>query len=479
MDAPHSDANWLTSSKSMYQPRDLDWQKMLQNYRFIYQRLFAGTLLVVIFLSNLALSQLKTIATVAEAVPLASLEELSSNQSNSIPTSHGNGSLSLADLEAMALQCHPVVQRANALANAARGRALQVGLQPNPNIGFLGQQLASGGRAEQYGVTLDQEFVVRNKLSLNRATVMQEVRQLEQDAVAAQQRVLNDVRIGFYKVLRAQQQIDANRQLVEISEKGVAVAEALLKAQEVGRVDTLQAAIEVESAKIQLQNAENRYRAAWQDLSAVSGQPMLTPQPLAGDLFSPAVQFDFDAELNRLQQQSPELYAIVASIDRARTNLRRQQIETRPNVTVQGLVNWRDNGTSGDPNAGIAITVPIPVRNRNQGAIQEARYQVFAAEQQFTQRQLELRQRLASAFERYGNSQQQTERYRETILPKAEETLKLVQKIYESGEVNFVNLLTAQRTYIQSRLAYLEALETLRIAETEIQGLLLRDSLSR
>jgi len=52
-----------------------------------------------------------------------------------------------------------------------------------------------------------------------------------------------------------------------------------------------------------------------------------------------------------------------------------------------------------------------------------------------------------------------------------------VQKTYEIGEINFINLLTVQRTYIQSRLAYLESLEALRIAETEIQGLLLRDSL--
>ena len=422
-------------------------------------------------------TQSTSLATVTEATPFVPVSKASLASIEPDSTTPEGAVLSLEQLEAMALQCHPSVQRASALANAARGRALQVGLPTNPSIGFLGQQLGSSGRAEQYGVTLDKEFVARDKLSLNRATILQEVRQLEQEVVAAQQRVLNDVRIAFFRVLRAQQQIDANKRLVEISQKGVAVAEALLKAQEVGRVDSLQASIEVETSKIQLQNAENRYRAAWQDLAAVSGQPMMTPQPLAGDLFAPAAPFDFEQELARVQQQSPELFAIIASIDRARTNLRRQQIETRPNVSVQGLLNWRDNGTSGDPNAGLAITVPIPVRNRNQGAIQEARYQVYAAEQQFTQRQLELRQRLASVFEKYGNAQQQAERYREAILPKAEETLNLVQKTYESGEASFILLLTAQRTYIQSRLAYLEALESLRIAETEIQGLLLRGGL--
>ncbi len=428
--------------------------------------------------SNVCLSQPSTLVTVTEAIPIYPVSEPNSSAMDQTGLLGQSVSLSLEELEAIALQCHPSVQRARALANAARGRAFQVGLAPNPSVGFSGQQLGSDGRAEQYGVTLGQDFVVREKLSLNRATILQEVRQLEQNVVATQQKVLNDVRIGFYRVLRAQQQMEANRQLVELSEKGVTVAEALLKAQEVGRVDSLQAAIEVESAKMQLQNAENRYSAAWQELAASSGQTMLTPQPLAGDLFAPAQLFDFNQELMRLQQQSPELYAIVASIERARINLSRQQIETKPNVSVQGLFNWRDNGVDGNSNAALAVSIPIPVRNKNQGAIQDARYQVYAAEHHLTQRQLELRQRLANVFERYNNAQQQVGRYRDAILPKAEETLDLIRKTYEVGEVSFISLLTVQRTYIQSRLAYLESLESLRVAEVEIQGLLLRNGLS-
>ncbi len=97
---------------------------------------------------------------------------------------------------------------------------------------------------------------------------------------------------------------------------------------------------------------------------------MLVPQPLIGDLFGTQLTLEFEQELSRLEQQSPELHSILKTIDQGRTNLRRQQIENRPNVTVQGLLNWRDNGVNGDSNAAIAVSVPIPVRNRNQGAIQ-------------------------------------------------------------------------------------------------------------
>lgn len=69
------------------------------------------------------------------------------------------------------------------------------------------------------------------------------------------------------------------------------------------------------------------------------------------------------------------------------------------------------------------------------------------------------------------------ERYRQAILPATQETLDRTRKMYEAGETNFLSLLTAQRTFSQTNLNYLEALRELRVSEMEIEGLLLRDSL--
>jgi outer membrane protein TolC len=49
--------------------------------------------------------------------------------------------------------------------------------------------------------------------------------------------------------------------------------------------------------------------------------------------------------------------------------------------------------------------------------------------------------------------------------------------MYEAGELNYVGLLTVQRTFSQTHLSYLDALRSLRVAEVEIEGLLLRGSL--
>ena len=50
---------------------------------------------------------------------------------------------------------------------------------------------------------------------------------------------------------------------------------------------------------------------------------------------------------------------------------------------------------------------------------------------------------------------------------------------YRQGEFNYVTLLTAQRTFFQVNLAYVEAIRDLRSATVAIEGNLLADSLQQ
>jgi cobalt-zinc-cadmium efflux system outer membrane protein len=386
-------------------------------------------------------------------------------------------SLGLAELEEMAIAANPAVVRASALVEAARGNLLQVGLYPNPTVGYEGQQIGSGGLAEQHGVVFSQEIVRGGKLRLNRAVAQQEMMRTEQDLAVVKRRVLTDVRIAFYQVLLAQRQIDATENLVLISWQGAKAVDALVKAKEATRADVLQAQLEVENAQLVARNARNRHDAAWRSLSAIVGQPELPPQALDGDAHASPQQIEFRDALTQLRSQSPELATAMSEISRARAVLDRAQVEPIPNVIVQGLVNAVDNGVSGKPDAGITVTVPLPVFNRNQGAILKARHEVVAAERAVQQIELGLQSRLAPVFERYANARYHVQRYREAILPAAQESLDLTRKLYEGGEATFLSLLTSQRTFSQTNLNYLESLRELRIAEAEIDGFLLRDSL--
>src|SRR5215813_7328575 len=57
------------------------------------------------------------------------------NQKNSTTTS-----ITLAELQRLALQNHPTLAQAEAAIRAAEGRKLQAGLLPNPILGYRGEE---------------------------------------------------------------------------------------------------------------------------------------------------------------------------------------------------------------------------------------------------------------------------------------------------------------------------------------------------
>jgi len=289
------------------------------------------------------------------------------------------------------------------------------------------------------------------------------------------QRVLTDVRRSFYDVLVAQRTVELSDQLARIGDEGVKSVEALMKAKEVARGDLLQARIEADTAKVLLERASNRHVAAWRNLAAVVGTDDMEPRPLAGDVQDGLLQLTWDDTFSRLLAQSPQLANAQTGVARAQAALSRECAGRVPNVELQGAVQY-DNATR-DTFATVQVGVPVPIYNRNQGNIRRAQAELLAAEREVQRVQLALRQRLAVVFEQYTNARFQVDKYQRDIVPNAEASLKLTTSGYKQGEYSYLSLLTAQRTFFQTNLTYLDALRELRAAATTIEGNLLSDSL--
>jgi cobalt-zinc-cadmium efflux system outer membrane protein len=116
--------------------------------------------------------------------------------------------------------------------------------------------------------------------------------------------------------------------------------------------------------------------------------------------------------------------------------------------------------------ADLEMVVPLPLFNRNQGNIMEAQAGLIAAQREVRRVELDLQARLAEAFEQYANGRQHVQTYTDTILPDARQSLDLVG-----------TLLTAQRTFFDVNLSYLNSLSQLWAQTVELEGLLLRGGL--
>jgi cobalt-zinc-cadmium efflux system outer membrane protein len=426
--------------------------------------------------SAVHLERLPAVRAVSPASHLESDAEVTVPVPENLPPS--DAAYSLEQLEQLALANSPAVAEAAAGVQAARGQWVQVGLPPNPLLGYSGQQLGSDGAAEQQGVFIGQEIVTGHKLRLNRHVAAWSAERAEQLLATQQQRVVTDVRVAYYEVLIAQRRRELARQLVQVGEQAVRAAEALFRAGDVSEADPLRARIEADSAAIVLRNAENQYLATWRTLAAAVGTADLAPAELQGDLDPAQVDPTWEDQLAQLLSESPEMAAGFAGIEAAHWSLCRARVEAIPNLDVQAIVQ-RDNATASS-NGNLQVTVPIPLLNRNQGRIQQAQAELAAAQLAVDRLALDLQSRLADSFQRYSSARYQVERYTAPggILDSARRTMELIRTGYQVGEFGVLELLSAQRTYFQTNLAYLDSLRDYWIAAMEIRGLLLRGSLA-
>ena len=383
--------------------------------------------------------------------------------------------VSLATFETWAEQHNPALSEAAARVSALQGKWVQVGLYPNPILGYSGQQLGSNGQAEQNGILVEQEFVRGGKLDWNRQVACHEINVARQQWAAQRMRVLTDVRLAYYETVIAQRRVHFAQQLLEVQEKAVKSAEALFKAKETHQVAVLQSRISRDESHILLQNEVNKLRAAWQRLVTVSGRLDLPQQPLTDSLTRLPSALDWEAAWEQVSGNSPQLAAAALNIERARAAYQRAQVEPIPNVTVQAMIQ-HDNSTQGQ-NGVLVVGLPIPTWNRNQGGIQQARAEIVEAEQALNRSTQGLQAQLATRFAQYANAQFQISQYSAEILPNSQRYLQLTLSGYEAEELPYLDVLASQQAYLQTNLAYLAALSDFWTSHLLIEGCLLSQSL--
>jgi cobalt-zinc-cadmium efflux system outer membrane protein len=290
-----------------------------------------------------------------------------------------------------------------------------------------------------------------------------------------EQRLITDVRYQYFEVLIAQEKVKVADNLVEISSKAVEMTKALMVAKEVAKTSVLQSEIELQNALVVKRQAENERIAARRKLAALLNEADVPFQTLAGNAREITEVDEFDSAYEQLILNSPELAELVAGVEQAKRTLARARVEPIPNVTWSTGVGYDD--ISQNMALNFSVGMPIPTRDKNQGTIQQARQQIIAAERNVDRKMLDLRQRLANAYQVYNDAKLQIDAYDSSILPKSKETLDLVSAGYQQEEVGFLQLLTAQRTYTVISLTYLEKLKDLRRQAILINGRLLSGNL--
>ncbi len=395
---------------------------------------------------------------------------------NDAPPTDTTPALTLDDFHNLALQNSPIIQHSTARVEAARGQHLQAGLYPNPTIGYHGMNIGSRGTAGRQAGFVQQRFVTGGKLQLDREIASTEVRNQQALLIASQHRVITDVRSRFYVALLAQRRKELAEELLQVVNELGKSTKKLLETGQASENVLLQAEIEVEQTHIIRDNADNELREAWRQLCVVAGSPNLPLARLAGDFESAFLQQEADLLAAQLVESHPLVVAARTRVDRAAAAITRAQREVIPDLqlTVDAA---RTNQTISNT-AQARLGVEVPLWDKNQGNIRSAEADLAAAKTEQRRIELQLQQQLATVLRQYSNALHQSNRYRDSILPRAKRSLALVRKGYDNGQVEYLTLLNSQQKFVQVNLSYTDSLRGLQEAAALLDGKLLTNSLA-
>lgn len=378
----------------------------------------------------------------------------------------------LDDLIRLSLDQNPALRQAGLDIDAARGRAIQAGLYPNPHVGVNGEEIGRQGGIHTFPL-VSQEIVTGGKLRLSRMVADRQVDQATLGLLRQRYVLLTTVRQGYFEVLALQRRVEVLTELERLAKQAYENGQKLRKAEEIHELDLLPLQVELERLRADLDASQREKVAAWQRLAANIGLPTLPLTPVAGSLELPLPKYDFEQARTFMLEEHPEVQSARVGITRAQLALKREEVEPIPNVTLAG--GYTQNFNERQSQAQYTVSVPIPVFNRNQGNIFAAKTELARAVQEVSRVQNDVAGRLATAYGQYTAAHERAERYRTSILPNARRTYQLSLDAFKGGQFEYLRVVQAQRMIAEANLEYTRALGDAWRAASEIAGLLLEE----
>ena len=375
----------------------------------------------------------------------------------------------------LALTRSPVVSIGQQRVEVAKGRQVQAGLYPNTRVGYHANEIGMHGSDGAHGVFLQQRFITGGKRELDVQIAEQAVFSEQFFLEASKLRVLTDVDNAFGNLLIAQQKVDVLSTLVNVNRTTFDATKRLVEAGQSGKHVEWQASIELSQAEVARDQAIQEHQYAWRDLMFVCGQPNIKLVRVSGDVAKVVNGGSFQAVVESIINKSPQVAMAQQRIQQATLNVRRQKLETVPNNAA--IVSLRNHSLTGDNITNIQVGIPVPLFDKNQGNIRAAEAEEAMRRAELRRLKLSLRQRAASVYRDFETARIAESRYREEILGSATKNLNLITKGYQDGQVDFLSMLTAQRTLLNVQLTYLRSSRKLHNAVTKLNGHLLFDSL--
>jgi cobalt-zinc-cadmium efflux system outer membrane protein len=386
--------------------------------------------------------------------------------------------LTLSDLQHLAVTNSPVIRQRVADVRGAEGAAKQAGAYPNPSVGYEADTAGTGATAGYQGMFFDQTIKTGGKLKLSQAMAVMDVETARVNLRAAQSDVATQVRSAYFAVLVAEENMRVSRALAEVTDEAYRIQLLQHRGGLAAYYEPAQLRSYAFQARGALVQARNAYVLAWKQLAAALGLTGMPPTDLVGRIDMPVPAYEWDRAVNRVLTEHTDVVNARVTEQRARYNLRLQQVTPVPDVSLHLAIQKDYTTPPFTVVSTMQVGLQVPVWDQNKGAIAQAQAQLLSAVENHHTVRDDLYGRLADAFQRYRSNLTLLEYYQKHILPDQVRFFRGVYARYgEDPGVSFADVVNAQQALGSGIATYITTLGAMWTAVTDVANLLQTDDL--
>lgn len=367
-----------------------------------------------------------------------------------------------------ALAGSPRLAESQAIVDRAAGLAVQARARPNPTASLYAENfVGSRSYADLSGQTtlqLDQPLELFGKRAARIEAGAASLAAAR--AQQAQGRLAFAVELAgrYAQAEAAERRVELVQEALDLADEDPRIARLLVTTGKEAELRALQAWTEVGAAQARLQSARAATFQALLSLAAYAGitapfTSMRSGLLAKADAPAPAVDIDVNA--------SPAYQAALADREVAARQVRVERLQPRPDPTISVGVRQ----IARDDFAAVAgVSLPIPVFDRNRGAVAAAHAGLRAAEARLRIVRLDLEADAKSGQARLGATDAQLAAARQAEAA-AEEGYRLTRLGWTGGKLPFAEVVAARRALVEARSQTLEARLARLMAEAQLAQL--------
>lgn len=382
----------------------------------------------------------------------------------------GKEDLGLEEILTVADLMNPELASERKNIDLATAAVWEAKLYPNPSALFEIEDYKTrstpGSAKRTAGVSVPLVFSGRIGAATSQAEKEQEIAAVTY--VWKRREILSDVKRAFLSLLASRRNAELARETRDLARALNDVTNERFKAQAIPEMELLKSAVNLAKSEVDLKLAEKDLAVSLKTLHARMGVADFPKEKFTGELVSRFTVPSFEALRGHVTTLHPLVEAAVKTREAAEFQLSASRRERIPDVGLE-LLAGVDSEDDMVVQAGISI--PIPFFNRNQARIAAAEIRIQQAEFKIQGVRNDLILRLTEAYRNFTAAQERVTVYTEEILPKAQKALDQTNEGYRQGKFGYLDVLDAQRTLAEAKIAYAAALADLNLSAAELEKL--------